>query len=102
MLLQPLNLEVGGVAVEYRIPSVVPAWHVSCEDALTRLCARMIPIHDLGLLEDPQVKVGLRHPLQIQLESDVPPIQYIKSTKTYNSFLPPYLPSAAPYVLPWA
>ena len=49
----------------------------------------MIPIYDLGLLEDPQVKVGLRHPLQIKLESDVPPIPYIIRTKMYNSVLPP-------------
>ena len=54
VLLHCLDLELGcAVLVEYFHPSAVTAWRVGRENALAYQCARVEPICDLGLLDDP-------------------------------------------------
>ena len=69
---------------------------IGCEDAVYHLPVHVKPIRDLGILEDPHVKVGPRHPPQLLQESDAPPVPYTINTKNDNSFPEPYRPSADP------
>ena len=54
---------MGRVPVEYGNSPTVPAWRVLRKDAVTLLLARVDTARDLGLLEDPQVQVGIIHAL---------------------------------------
>ena len=52
---------MGGIPVEDGHPPAVPTWHVGCEDAVAHQHALVNLILELGLLEYPQVEVGLSH-----------------------------------------
>ena len=64
MRLQCLNLEVGGFPLEDDHPSAVLARRVGHKYAVACRRVRVNPIRNLGLLEYPQVRVGLSHPPQ--------------------------------------
>ena len=60
-----LALEVGGAAVEDGNPPTVPDWHIGIEEAVYLRPPYVIYISDLGILEEPQVQVDLRHAPQV-------------------------------------
>ena len=61
MRLVGLNLEMGGVAVEDNDTTLIPDQCFSREDVVPCQHARVDPVGNLGLLEEPHVYIGLSH-----------------------------------------
>ena len=62
----------------------MPTWRIGRKYTVAHQFTRLNYIGDLGLLEDPQIKVGLIHPVQSQLKSPIPPILCVIRTKMDN------------------
>ena len=73
--------------VEYEPSPAIPDWRFQCNDAVSCRCLCVNTIRDIGLLEDPQLHVGLLHCPQCVLESPVYHVTDVVHPKA-DHFLP--------------